>query len=120
MRVQRQLKPFAGFVVLEEYDITDKNKSGFNVHKEDAENAPQIGKILTIGTIPVEVTGKFIEWELTLNEREIYKKIYCPYEVGMIVAYQKYGDYPIRLGIKEYKAVPFEKLLFEIKETETT
>lgn len=107
--------PFPGIIVLEEYELKRKI-GGYSVPQEDKENAPQIGKVLTVGEIPVEVHGKLTEW---FKDEDLKKALdkYCPFKVGMIVAYKKYQDFPIKIGTKEFKGVAFENVLFELKET---
>lgn len=106
--------PFPGILVLEEHELKRKI-GGYVVPQEDKENAPQIGKILTIGTIPVEVRGQLSKW---FKGEELDKALsdYSPFKVGMIVAYKKYQDFPIKIGTKEFKGVAFENVLFELKE----
>ena len=109
------ISPFPGILVLEEYTLQNKKLGGYHVPQEDKENAPQIGKILSVGEIPVEVAGKLSEW---YKGKDYDKAIasYAPFKVGMIVAYKKYQDFPIKIGTKEFKGVLFENVLFEIKE----
>lgn len=112
---RKKLNPFPGFAILEPHEIKRK-VGGFEMPQEDAENAPQIGKILQLGSIPIEVEGKIHEWYDTDAAQAAARSLYLPFTVGMVVAYKKYQDFPIQIGTKKYIAVGFEHLLFEIAE----
>lgn len=116
---RKKLNPFPGFAILEPHEIKRKI-GGFQVPTEDAENAPQIGKIVNLGDTPIEVQGKIHEWYGNISkeaEKALVERC-IPLKVGMIVAYKKYQDFPIQLGTKKYIAVGFEHILFEIEETD--
>jgi co-chaperonin GroES (HSP10) len=115
MADSRKINPFPGFAILEPHEL--KRKVGtYELPAEDSENSPQIGKIIDIGKVPAEITAKIKEWKLTEKEAAEFLATYRPFEVGMVVAYKKYQDFPIQLGTKKYIAVGFEHLLFEVEE----
>ena len=117
MNAKQRLNPFPGFAILEPHDL--KRKIGaYELPQEDSENAPQVGKIIDIGKVPAEITAKIKEWKLNEKEAAEFLATYRPFEVGMVVAYKKYQDFPIQLGTKKYIAVGFEHLLFEIKDSD--
>jgi hypothetical protein len=118
MIAQKRLVPFPGFAILEPHELKRKI-GGYQVPTEDAENAPQIGKIIKMGAIPIEVEGKIHEWYDIEADKAKARELYLPFSVGMIVAYKKFQDFPIQLGTKKYHAVGFEHLLFEVEEVET-
>jgi co-chaperonin GroES (HSP10) len=113
----KNLKPFPGFAILEPYELK-RRVGGFELPKEDSENTPQIGKILQLGNIPIEVEGKIFEWYKENDQamRDSMRRLYMPFQIGMVVAYKKYQDFPIQLGTKKYIAVGFEHILFQIDE----
>lgn len=111
------LRPFPGFVILEPYELKRKI-GGYSLPTEEGDNTPQIGRILDIGNIPIEVQGKFQEWYKTKSEMDHATEVYMPFKIGMVVAYKKYQDFPIQIGTKKYIAVAFEHLLFQITENE--
>jgi len=115
MADSRRISPFPGHAVLEEYELKTKS-SGYTLPKADAENTPEIGRILDVGKIPAEVIAKTKEWKLTDKEVDDFIAAYRPFKIGMIVAYKKYKNYPIQLGTKTFNAVAFEDILFEIVE----
>lgn len=107
----KNLKPFPGFVILEPYELKNKKTGAFTIPQEEGENTPQIGKIITIGKYNAD---QFIKSKKIGNMAD--SQACYPFEVGKVVAYKKYQDFPIQIGTKKYIAVAFEHLLFEIED----
>lgn len=110
MSDKRTLKPFPGFVILEPYEL-NKSTGGYFVPKDEGENAPQIGRIISVGPYNADQFIKAKKIDCLEDSNACY-----PFDVGMIVAYKRYQDFPIQLGTKKYIAVAYEHLLFQIEE----
>lgn len=119
MSATQRILAFPGYAVLEEYELKKKSTGGFEMPPQnEGDDVPRIAKVVSVGGIPVEVEGKLREWYVDKELEEALTR-YRLYQPGMIVAYKKYKDFPLKVGTKEYKMVAFEDMICEIKEEET-
>ncbi len=88
------LKPTAGYVLIEPEETIKKTSSGI-VLPESHEEKPSKGKVL--------VTGNAIYSE--------GKEILSPAKVGDVVIYKKWGGNEYKVGDKEYLFVEFKDIL---------
>jgi len=88
------LKPTAGYVLIEPEEALKKTSSGI-VLPESVDEKPQKGKVLAVG--PDEKTGE--------GKRE------APCKVGEVVVYKKWGGNEYKIGDKEYLFIKFEDIM---------
>ena len=93
------LKPTAGYLILEPFEADAKTASGIYL-PESAEEKPQKGKILAVGADEV-------------TEHGTTKK--SPVKVGDIVVYKKWGGSEVKIDGKEYLFSKFEDILAIVK-----
>ena len=89
------LKPTAGYVVLENLEAATKTASGLYLPEASAEK-PQKGKVLAVGEAETTDSG--------------VKKI-SPVKVGDIVIYKKWGGSEVKFGGRDLLFVKFEDIL---------
>ncbi|MBD3279553.1 MAG: co-chaperone GroES [Candidatus Pacebacteria bacterium] len=93
-----QLKPLAGYILVEPAKQETKTKSGIYL-PEDAEDKPQHGKVLACGAA-THVDGV---------------KVSCPVKKGDQVIYKKWGGNDVKLDEVEYQFLKFDDVLAVIK-----
>jgi len=89
------LKPTAGYLVIEPMEAQSKTDSGIYL-PESAEEKPQKGRVLVIG--PDEIT-------------EHGAKRKSPVKVGDVVVYKKWGGSEVKVDGVEYLFAKFEDIL---------
>ncbi len=89
------VKPLAGYVLLEPREAETKTASGI-ILPDSAQEKPQQAKVVAVGDDVITDAGK---------------KIPAPVKVGQIVIYKKWGGDEIKLEGKELKLVKFEDLM---------
>ena len=89
------LKPTAGFILVEPQEAEKKTPSGI-VLPESHEEKPQKGKVLAVGPDEVGDCGA---------------KKKAPCEDGDIVYYKKWGGNEIEIDGKEYLFIKFEDIM---------
>ncbi len=94
-RKKLNLKPTAGYLVIEPVGAQSKTDSGIYL-PESAEEKPQKGRVIAIG--PDEVTDQGTK-----------KK--SPAKVGDVVIYKKWGGNEVKVEGKEYLFSKFEDIL---------
>lgn len=94
-RNKLNLKPTAGYLVLEPMEARGKTDSGIYL-PESAEEKPQKGRVLAVG--PDEVTDQGA-------------KRSSPAKVGDVVIYKKWGGNEVKIEGKEYLFAKFEDIL---------
>ena len=95
MNAKFNLKPTAGYVIIEPLEAETKTSSGIYL-PDSAGEKPQKGKVLAVGAPEVTEKGT--------------KKI-SPVKVGDTVVYKKWGGNEVKIGNKEYLFVKFEDIL---------
>lgn len=93
--IDLNLKPTAGYVLLEPEEAETKTVSGI-VLPDTASEKPQSGKVLAVGDDEVTDSGS---------------KRPAPARVGDRVIYKKWGGNEIKLDGKEYLFVKFDDIL---------
>lgn len=94
MNAKLNLKPTAGYLLIEPLDKETKTASGLYL-PDNAGEKPQKGKILAAGG----------------TMRQDSKKIVAPAKVGDVVLYKKWGGNEVKIDGKEYLFVKFEDIL---------
>lgn len=89
------LKPTAGYVLLEALDVTTKTASGLYLPEAAAEK-PQKGRVLAFGESEVTDSGV---------------KKNSPVKVGDIVIYKKWGGNDVKIDGRDLLFVKFEDIL---------
>lgn len=89
------LKPTAGYLLIEPLDKETKTASGIYL-PDNASEKPQKGKILAVG--PTEIAEKGI-------------KRTSPVKVGDVVIYKKWGGNEVKIEGREYLFVKFEDIM---------
>lgn len=89
------LKPTAGYLLLEPAEAATKTASGIYLPDTNTEK-PQKGKILSIGAPEVTEKGT---------------KRPSPVKAGDVVIYKKWGGNEVKIDGKEYLFVKFEDIL---------
>ena len=89
------LKPTAGYLLIEPADKETKTTSGIYL-PDSAGEKPQKGKVLAVGA--PEITDKGAKRQSPVKE-------------GDIVVYKKWGGNEIKIDLKEYLFVKFEDVL---------
>ena len=95
MNAKLNLKPTAGYILIEPLEKEVKTSSGIYL-PDNASEKPQKGKVLEVGAS--EITEKGI-------------KRTSPVKVGDKVIYKKWGGNEVKVGGKEYLFVKFEDIL---------
>lgn len=90
-----QLKPMAGYVLVEPAVKEKKTASGIYLPENDSEK-PQHGTVLACGDSV---------WESGVRE------IKCPVKKGAQVLYKKWGGNDVKIGDIEYQFLKFEDIL---------
>jgi chaperonin GroES len=90
-----QLKPNAGYVLVEPAKIEQKTPSGLYLPESDDEK-PQQGKVLACGASI---------WESGVKE------VKCPVTKGQLVIYKKWGGNDFKLDDVEYQFLKFDDIL---------
>ncbi len=88
------LKPSAGYLLIEPMDAETKTASGIYL-PDTASEKPQKGKVIAVG-------GTLIQDS---------QKISSPAKLNNIVFYKKWGGNEVKIGGKEYLFVKFEDVL---------
>lgn len=94
MATKLNLKPVAGYVLIEPLEAETKTASGIYLPETSTEK-PQKGKIIAVGE-PVFQDGH---------------KIASPVKLREIVFYKKWGGNEVKISGKEYLFVKFEDIL---------
>jgi len=94
-----QLKPMAGYVLVEPASQEVKTASGIYL-PESSEEKPQHGTVLACG-------GSV--WESGVKE------VKCPVKAKDKVVYKKWGGNDVKIGDTEYQFLKFEDILAVIK-----
>ncbi len=94
-RKKLNLKPTAGYLVIEPLEAQSKTDSGIYL-PESAEEKPQKGRVIAVG--PDEITEKGT-------------KRPSPAKVGDIVIYKKWGGNEVKIDGVEYLFSKFEDIL---------
>ena len=94
-----QLKPLAGYVLVEPVSQQKKTPSGIYL-PETSEDKPQHGTVLACGESI---------WESGVKE------VKCPVKVKDKVVYKKWGGNDVKIGEIEYQFLKFEDILAVIK-----
>jgi len=94
-----QLKPLAGYVLVEPVSQQKKTASGIYL-PETSEDKPQHGTVLACGESI---------WESGVKE------VKCPVKVKDKVVYKKWGGNDVKIGEIEYQFLKFEDILAVIK-----
>ncbi|MFZ5376542.1 MAG: co-chaperone GroES [Patescibacteria group bacterium] len=89
-----QLKPLAGYVLVEPAAAEEKTSSGIYL-PESSDEKPQHGKVLACGGDTV-VEGATVK---------------CPVKVGQSVIYKKWGGNDVKIDDVEYQFLKFEDIL---------
>lgn len=89
------LRPTAGYVLLEALEAERKTASGI-VLPETAEEKPQKGKVLAVGSEEITDSGA---------------RRPAPCQAGDFVIYKKWGGNEVKVEGKEYLFVKFEDIL---------
>ena len=89
-----QLKPMAGYVLVEPTAKETKTASGIYLPETDGEK-PQHGTVLACGADAVS-DGQ---------------KVTCPVKKGQKVIYKKWGGNDVKIGDVEYQFLKFEDIL---------
>lgn len=89
------LKPTAGYVLIEPLDAEEKTVSGIYL-PDSASEKPQQGKVLSVGPDDITDSGA--------------KKI-SPAKSGEVVIYKKWGGNEVKIQGREYLFVKFEDIL---------
>jgi chaperonin GroES len=89
------LKPTAGYLLIEPLDKETKTASGIYL-PDSAGEKPQKGKVLAVGAPEITEKGT---------------KKPSPVKVGDVVIYKKWGGNEVKIDTKEYLFVKFEDIL---------
>ena len=89
------LKPTAGYVLIEPAEATRKTDSGIYL-PETSEEKPQKGTVLAVGEPEMIDSGKLRK---------------SPAKKGDVVIYKKWGGNEVKIDGKEYLFVKFEDIL---------
>ena len=92
------LKPTAGYVLIEPQEAVKQTSSGI-VLPESHDEKPQKGKVLAVG--PKETCG--------CGDSKCVKESPC--KVGEIVIYKKWGGSEYKIDDKEYMFIKFEDII---------
>jgi chaperonin GroES len=90
-----QIKPLAGYVLVEPGQAETKTSSGI-ILPETAQEKPAMGKVLSCGDDLLLENGKMLK---------------CPVRVGDKVYFKKWGGDEIKVEGKELKLVKFDDLM---------
>lgn len=88
------IKPLAGYVLIEPVEANEKTLSGLYLPESAQEKQGQ-GKVISVGD-PIYIDGK---------------EVASPVKVGEVVYYKKWGGDEIKLNNKELKIVKFDDLM---------
>jgi len=94
MSAKLNLKPTAGYILIEPLEAETKTASGIYL-PENASEKPQKGKVIAVGPAILD-DGQKINSPAKLNE---------------IVFYKKWGGNEVKIETKEYTFVKFEDVL---------
>ncbi|MDP3994830.1 MAG: co-chaperone GroES [bacterium] len=95
LKTKLNLKPTAGYILIEPLEKEVKTSSGIYL-PDTASEKPQKGKVLAVGADDVTDSGKMRK---------------PPVKVGDIVIYKKWGGNEVKIGNVEYLFVKFEDVL---------
>ena len=95
MNAKLNLKPTAGYLLIEPLEAETKTSSGIYL-PDSAGEKPQKGKVLAVGSAEVTEKGT---------------KRTSPCKVGQKVIYKKWGGNEVKIGNTEYLFVKFEDVL---------
>jgi len=93
------IKPTAGFVLIEPSEAVKKTESGIYL-PETSDEKPQKGKVLAVGPSETTESGKVRK---------------SPVKVGDLVIYKKWGGSEVKIDGKEYLFAKFEDIVAIIK-----
>lgn len=93
-KTQVNIKPLAGYVLIESTEANEKTSSGIYLPDTAKEKQGQ-GKVIAVGA-PIYIDGK---------------EILSPVKVGETVFYKKWGGDEIKINNKELKIVKFDDLM---------
>ncbi len=93
-KTQSNIKPLAGYVLIESAGGNEKTSSGIYLPDSAQEKQGQ-GKVIAVGA-PIYIDGR---------------EILSPVKVGDTVFYKKWGGDEIKLNNKELKIVKFDDLM---------
>lgn len=89
------LKPTAGYILLEPMEAEEKTAAGIYL-PDSASEKPQKGKVLAVGADEVTESGKVRK---------------SPVKVGDVVIYKKWGGSEVKITGVEYLFAKFEDIL---------
>ena len=95
LKTKLNLKPTAGYILIEPLEKEVKTSSGIYL-PDTASEKPQKGKVLAVGADDVTDSGKMRK---------------PPVKAGDIVIYKKWGGNEVKIGNVEYLFVKFEDVL---------
>lgn len=95
-KVKVNLKPTAGYVLIEPEEALKKTSSGI-VLPESVDEKPQKGKVLAVGPDENCADGKCA--------------CKAPCKAGEVVIYKKWGGNEYKVGDKEYLFIKFEDIM---------
>lgn len=95
LKTKLNLKPTAGYLLIEPLEAETKTSSGIYL-PDSAGEKPQKGKVLAVGADEVTDSGA---------------KKTSPVKVGDVVIYKKWGGNEVKIGNIEYLFVKFEDIL---------
>ncbi len=96
--LKTNLKPTAGYLLIEPLDKETKTASGIYL-PDNAGEKPQKGKVVAVGeSICTECKGNCCQ-------------IKSPAKIGDTVIYKKWGGNEVKVGNKEYTFIKFEDIL---------
>ena len=95
MATKLNLKPAAGYLIIEPLEAETKTASGIYL-PDNVSEKPQKGKVLAVGADEVTEHGA---------------KKASPVKVGDVVVYKKWGGSEVKIDNKEYLFAKFEDIL---------
>jgi chaperonin GroES len=98
MAKKLNIKPLAGYVLVEADEVVKKTASGIYVPETSQEKQAQ-GEVVSVGS-PLYIDGR---------------EIISPVKVGDVVFYKKWGGDEIKVDNKELKLVKFDELMAIMK-----
>ncbi len=95
-KVNLNLQPTAGYLIIEPFEAETKTSSGIYLPDSAEGEKPQKGRVLAIG--PDEITDSGV-------------KKTSPAKINDIVIYKKWGGTEVKINSKEYLFAKFEDIL---------
>lgn len=94
-KIKLNLRPTAGYILLEPVDVETKTESGIYL-PDTAGEKPQKAKVLAVGEEVITESGT---------------KMKAPCKKGNVVIYKKWGGSEVKIDGKEYLFSKFEDIL---------